>query len=72
MSRCRFCSTRESGYEKWLATEDCVAEVVACGGVLWGKSWDLIGGEGIKGSCGGGVVVDHNEECGVYSGEGGR
>ena len=46
--------------------------MVACEGVLWGKSWDLVGGEGVEGSCGGGIVVDHNEECGVYFGEGGR
>ena len=70
LSGCRLCGSRKSGDEEWLAAEDCVAEVVSSEVVVWGEGWDLVGGEGVKGSSCGSVVIDHDEECGVHSSEG--
>ena len=70
LSGCRFCGSCKSGDKEWLAAEECVAEVVASGLVLWGEGWDLVGGEGVEGSGCRSVVIDHDEECGVHSSEG--
>ena len=70
LARCRFRESRVSGDKEGLAAEDCVSEMVSGGVMVGGKGRNLVGGEGVEGTSRRGVMVDHDEECGVDSSEG--